>query len=360
MRILMTADAVGGVWTYSVDLARALARHGVAVDLAVMGPAPSEAQREEARGVPDLRLHEHSARLEWMHEPWEDVDRAGEWLLDLAAQCEPDIVHLNGYAHGVRPFGVPVVVVAHSCVLSWWQAVHGGAAPAAWNRYSEAVSSGLHAASVVVAPTRAMADCVAAHYARPANVRVIPNGRHAEHLRPASRKEPFVFSAGRLWDEAKNVSSVCAVAPALRWPVTVAGDTRAPDGTRLIPGSVHYAGPLDGRAIGRLFARASIYALPARYEPFGLSALEAALCGCALVLGDIRSLREVWGDAAVFVPPDNRRALAGAIERLIEDAPTRGRMAERALDRASLYSDGRMAAAYAELYRELRRVALAA
>jgi glycogen synthase len=56
------------------------------------------------------------------------------------------------------------------------------------------------------------------------------------------------------------------------------------------------------------YARASIYALPARYEPFGLSALEAALSGCALILGDIPSLREVWLEAAPYVSPDDESA----------------------------------------------------
>ena len=54
--------------------------------------------------------------------------------------------------------------------------------------------------------------------------------------------------------------------------------------------------------------RAAIYALPARYEPFGLSILEAALSGCALVIGDIPSLREIWADAALFVPSDGHDA----------------------------------------------------
>ena len=65
-------------------------------------------------------------------------------------------------------------------------------------------------------------------------------------------------------------------------------------------------------------AASAIYALPARYEPFGLSALEAGLCGCALVLGDIPSLREVWGDAAVFVDPHDAQALAKALNCLID------------------------------------------
>ena len=66
-----------------------------------------------------------------------------------------------------------------------------------------------------------------------------------------------------------------------------------------------------GRHRGRLenwFAHASIYALPARYEPFGLSSWKQPR-GCALVLGDIASLREIC-DAALFIPPDDTERLA--------------------------------------------------
>ena len=50
MKILMTADAVGGVWTYALDLAVGLAPRGVEVVLAVLGPAPSPRQRAAAAG----------------------------------------------------------------------------------------------------------------------------------------------------------------------------------------------------------------------------------------------------------------------------------------------------------------------
>jgi hypothetical protein len=58
---------------------------------------------------------------------------------------------------------------------------------------------------------------------------------------------------------------------------------------------VRCLGPLEASELAGWMHRAAIYALPARYEPFGLSALEAAQAGCALVLGDLSSLREVWG-----------------------------------------------------------------
>jgi glycosyltransferase involved in cell wall biosynthesis len=99
--------------------------------------------------------------------------------------------------------------------------------------------------------------------------------------------------------------------------------------------------------------RAALYALPARYEPFGLSVLEAALAGCALVLGDIPSLREVWGDAALFVAPEDRDGLAGALEWLMSRPAERERLAARARERALTFSPRRMARAYLHLYATL-------
>src|SRR5688572_10757795 len=130
--ILMTTDTIGGVWNYSLELARGLARHGTRVALATMGQPVSPSQRLEAAEIEDLQLFESEYRLEWMENPWDDVEQAGRWLQSLEAELEPDLVHLNGYAHGAVDFLASKLVVAHSCVLSWWRAVKGENAPGSW------------------------------------------------------------------------------------------------------------------------------------------------------------------------------------------------------------------------------------
>ncbi|HKG33500.1 MAG TPA: glycosyltransferase family 4 protein, partial [Gemmatimonadales bacterium] len=99
-RILMTADTVGGVWTYAIELARALGVEGVEVALATMGSPPSREQRSQAAALRTLQLYESTFRLPWMEQPWEDVQLAGEWLLELATNFDPDIVHLNEPVYG--------------------------------------------------------------------------------------------------------------------------------------------------------------------------------------------------------------------------------------------------------------------
>lgn len=84
----------------------------------------------------------------------------------------------------------------------------------------------------------------------------------------------------------------------------------------------------------------------ARYEPFGLSVLEAAQAGCALVLGDIPSLRENWDGAALFAAPDDDDALRDALRRLIEDDALRARFGARARRRAMFMTAARMADEY--------------
>jgi glycosyltransferase involved in cell wall biosynthesis len=349
----MTADTLGGVWTYAIELAGALAREGTTTVLATMGGPPSPAARAALAAVPGLELVEGDHRLEWMDEPWDDVARAGDWLLGIEERVRPDIVHLNGYCHAALPFQAPRVVVAHSCVLSWWRAVHGAPAPACYDRYRVEVARGLDAAAAVVAPTAAMLAALGAHYGLSASGHVVPNARDPRSFQPAL-KERFVFAAGRLWDEAKNLAALEEVAPRVAWPVLVAGSEIGPGGVGRRAGeSLCSLGWMSEGELAWWMARASIYAFPARYEPFGLSILEAALSGCALVLGDLPSLREVWADTAVFVPPDDAEALAGAVEHLIAEPTRREALAASARRRALGFSPRAMARRYLDVYSEV-------
>ena len=90
-------------------------------------------------------------------------------------------------------------------------------------------------------------------------------------------------------------------------------------------------------------AERPIFASSALYEPFGLSVLEAAQAGCALVLSDIPTFRELWGDAALFVPPHDDRALAAAVLRLLGDRADRAERAALSTRRAARYTVDAMA-----------------
>jgi glycogen(starch) synthase len=365
-RVLISAEAGGGIWGYALELARGLARNDIETVLAVMGPPLGAEERSQAHAIPGLLLKERPSKLEWMDAPWADVDASGRWLLDLEAQWPVDIVHLNSYAHGALPFAAPKLVVGHSCVFSWWWAVNGGAPTEEWLTYQRRTATGLNGADLVVAPTRWMFQTLQRHYGPLPPALVIGNGREPADF-PVGNKEPFVLGAGRLWDDAQNLKMLARVAGNLQWPVLLAGDARRPpvgtgggdhesvsDGAR--PASLAGAqllGHLPAFEMADTYGRAGIYALPARYEPFGLSVLEAALAGCPLVLGDIASLRELWDDAAVFVPPDDEHALTEALRTLIRNGASRRTMAVKARHRALRLTARRMVDGYAAAYQQL-------
>jgi glycosyltransferase involved in cell wall biosynthesis len=101
-------------------------------------------------------------------------------------------------------------------------------------------------------------------------------------------------------------------------------------------------------------SRAAVFASPSIYEPFGLAALEAAHAGCALVLADIPTYRELWEGAAAFVDPRDVDALAGALNALAAGPDDRARLAASARARAQSYAPERQLAALRDAYAAMR------
>jgi glycogen synthase len=341
MRVLMTTDSIGGVWTYALELTDALADRGVEVTLATMGGRLTRAQRAELSSCDAVNMHTSSFALEWMEEPWVDVQRAGEWLLEIAHDVEPEVIHLNAYSFGSLSWPAPVVLVGHSDVVSWHRAVRAAAPDRRYDRYRAAVTEGIGGADLFIAPTRALLAELEEIYNPPCPRMVIPNG--CARYVPDVSKQEMIVSVGRAWDDAKNIAALVDVAPRMPWPVVVAGEGHVGKGVRAL-------GVMARADVTQLLAAASVFAEPARYEPFGLAAVEAGCARCALVLGDIPSLREVWDDAALFVPPGDRDVLQGTLLALIEDAAFRAQAAERAARRAAEYTIERAAGAYIGAY----------
>lgn len=352
MKLLLSTDTIGGVWTYSIELARALEPQGVEVALACLGAPLSDAQHAEARPLRNVTVYEKPLALEWMNDPWSDVEVTGDWLHELADRIDADVVQLCSYSHAGLEWRAPVVLVAHSCVFSWWRAVHNTLPPDSWGEYHRRVSAGVHAADFVVAPSQGMLAALGAFYGAPRRSVVIPNARSAARFSPRT-KLPVILSVGRLWDEGKNIRVLAAAAAGLPWEVLVAGDATSPDGHTMQFDNVRPMGRLAEHTLGAWLGSTGIYALPALYEPFGLSVLEAALARCPLVLGDIPTLRENWEGAALFVAPTDEHAWHAALQQLIADGRMRSQLAQRAYQRAQDFQPERQAREYLGVYSQL-------
>ncbi len=73
-------------------------------------------------------------------------------------------------------------------------------------------------------------------------------------------------------------------------------------------------------------SRAAVVVMPSRWEePFGLVALEAMASGAALICSPRGALREVAGDAALFIDPDSVPSVASAIRLLAQQRGPAGR-----------------------------------
>ncbi|HEY8580275.1 MAG TPA: glycosyltransferase family 4 protein [Beijerinckiaceae bacterium] len=351
-RILMTLDAVGGVWRYALDLARELAARNVSVRLLGVGPAPGGAQAAEIAAFPWSWI---DAPLDWMRGGLESLPRVHEAIDEAARAFDADLLHLNALAHShERLRAWPIVAFTHSCVPSWIAAMGGDVAESWCATHRAANAAGFRAADVVAAPSEAHARATAALYGAGPLVRAVHN---AVAPAPASRRrEPFVFAAGRWWDDAKNLRTLDEAAATTRWPVRLAGPLEGPNGERRTLRHAETLGVLDAQTTRETMARAAIFVSPSAFEPFGLAALEAASSGAALVLSDIPTYRELWEGAALFAPPKDAAAFARAIDQLADDADLRARLGFQARARAARRTPARQADEMLRIYGEALRL----
>jgi glycosyltransferase involved in cell wall biosynthesis len=350
MRLLMTADAVGGVWQYATDLVRGLVAHRIETTLAVLGPAPTAQALEQALAIPGARIVITGLPLDWTADGPAEVAQAGRAIAELARSERADLVHLNSPALAAdASFPVPVVGVCHSCVATWWQAVRGGALPQDFVWRTRLLACGYGRADALTAPTAAFARLTAAVY-RMRVPRVVRNGRSLRRLPATGEPADFVFTAGRLWDEGKNLAALDRAAARLNLPVIAAGPLDGPNGTTTALPNLRTLGRLDDEEIGDWLAQRPIFASVPRYEPFGIAVLEAAQAGCALVLSDIPTLRELWDRAALFVDPGDDAAIASAIRMLADNRARRAALGAAARERSGAYTIEAMAAGMRDVY----------
>jgi len=378
MHVLITSDTVGGVWTYTQELVTGLATRGHHITLVSFGKLPSTDQTAWLRSLANVDYRPTEYRLEWMEVAERDIDESRRYLEFLVREVQPDVLHFNQYCYGNVDVDVPRIVVAHSDVISWWVAVHGCEPDnTPWiERYREHVTYGLRAADMVVAPSEWMLNAVTRHYLAPKHGSVIYNGRSPELFDPDHVKEHCALAVGRIWDEGKHVSLLLqmegsqrarsTVEPVLNeqseWKGTtdirIVGWAQEPGREKKAlpncPPNVQLLGPKSQKELRHLYAESSVYVATSRYEPFGLSPLEAALSRCALVMNDIPVFHELWGDAVAYFRKDDPVDLARALNELSHNPELRNRLANRAFLRAcQKFTASRMVAEYESAYHQV-------
>lgn len=360
MHVLMTADTIGGVWTYARELVTQLSRVDVRITLVSFGEIPSAEQSKWLEDLPGVTYYPTAFRLEWMQDAQSDLEQSADFLRTLIAESKPDVLHFNQFYYGVLDCEQPRVVVAHSDVVSWWVAVHGVEPPANdWIRqYRENVVRGLNRADLVIAPTRWMLDQVCTNYGEPRRAAFVYNGRDPRLFNPQAAKQGYVVSIGRLWDAGKQATLL--LRDDLPLQTLLVGSEQSPQGAIAsaqamgrLP-KLQAIGPQSETQLHQLLAGASMYVATSRYEPFGLAPLEAALSRCPIVANDIATFREIWEEDAIYFESNNPQSLVLTIQELASNRVRCSEFGYRALDRARRhFNSEKMAQRYLAHYRSL-------
>ena len=362
MRVLMTTDTVGGVWTFTKELSRELLERGCAVAMVSLGRSVSAAQqawvdRQRGKWGSQFRFDASDAPLEWMAENRRAFDEPEKLLRRVGDEFGAELLLTNQFCFGALKCEIPRIVVAHSDALSWAEACRPEGLPdSEWLRiYRELVQGGLSHADAVVAPTRWMLEALVAQFDVPSQRLVIANGRRIAPANAGTQRKLQAITAGRLWDEAKGLRMLERVVAPM--PLLIAGETELESAQlQMRTNNTRFLGSLSEKDLLKVFRESAVYVCTSQYEPFGLAPLEAALCGCAVLANDIASLQEVWGDAALYFsgPGD----LSKKLTTLAEDSSRLADAQTRALQRAQRFTTRRMADEYTTLFRTVRKEAI--
>ena len=237
-------------------------------------------------------------------------------------------------------------------------------APSApFKAYFKLVSAATRRADAIVTDSRHSAADIARHLGVPPDrIHVVPLGVDARFTRSHDTEElarlrarlglpeRFILYLGGV-DPRKNVSVLLRALRLLRdrgqkiAPLAVV----APQGGR-------FADPRDEAAQlsvtsdalfldwiaeedkAALYAAATAFAFPSRYEGFGLTPLEAMAAGTPVLCSAASSLPEVAGDAALLLDPDDAAAWADALARIDGDESLRADLAARGRAQAATFT----------------------
>jgi glycogen(starch) synthase len=254
--VLMTTDAVGGVWTYALDLAEGFAEHGVRVTLAVLGPAPDACAARSGRSRPGTDLVETDLDLDWTAPTPGDLASAAEGLRMPGARqrrrSRPPQQPRPGGGPGLRPPGRQRRPLLPGDLV--------GRRPPDRNARGLPLAhpAPLAGPAGVRRGYRAQRGLRRRHRADLRNPPPLRRPQRSERapatfIRP---KQRAACTAGRLWDDGKNIAVLDAAAARIDAPLLAAGPLRGPNGEERAAAHAQALGSMSAQAVRRTFAQA--------------------------------------------------------------------------------------------------------
>ncbi len=106
---------------------------------------------------------------------------------------------------------------------------------------------------------------------------------------------------------------------------------------------IHFTGHLSLEELARVMGSASIFTFVPYFEGFGIPLVESMRCGTPILSGNLTSLPEVAGDAALYCDPMDVDNIAQQLQKLCSDESLRKQLAQRGLERSTQFSWDRSA-----------------
>lgn len=157
----------------------------------------------------------------------------------------------------------------------------------------------------------------------PAKVRIVPLSFRIKPAETMPEKESFCFHVSNLNAHNKNVERLIEAAKRYNFRLVLGGSVRGEDGLRTlrewIGGSdnITYTGQLSDEELRNYYLKAKVFALPSLWEGVGMVALEAAACGCEVVLTNHGAPKEYYNGLARLVNPNSIDDIGqGIMERM--------------------------------------------
>lgn len=352
-KILMTACANGGIWTYTSNLVQELAKHGCEIHLAIMGQKLTSEQQFLLSEVENLSVYESLYSFEWSDRADANQDSKEQWLLNLEHKIRPDFIHLNSITQGAIPFSAPVITVCHSNKIALQ--CDGKELPTErTNAFRERVALSFQRSDLIVGTTKCTLDKLEALYGPIPNTALIYNGVNCLMYNYHQEKEELILSVASDTDELKAYKNLENTAPKIDWEIRVVNDATEPKEIASEFAYLKCEFQSSHNQIKKELSKASVFVQPAQANPFELPSIEAAFCGCAILVNDTASSRELWEDCAVYFDPEDPQDLQDKLKKLQDNFYWRDEMARRARNRAFHFTVETSAQNYLNIYNKLK------
>jgi glycosyltransferase involved in cell wall biosynthesis len=87
-----------------------------------------------------------------------------------------------------------------------------------------------------------------------------------------------------------------------------------------------------------VFSLASLYLYPSNLEAFPIPLTEAMACGTPILTSNVNGLKEIAGDAALLMDPDDTESIVCGIQKILADEDLQSTLSAKGLERSSLFS----------------------